>query len=62
MSTLIDYHSVGLYIISDTPKKFEQIKNTLDFYNRYYHIKSESIGDLYSAEKSLKELRYSVGL
>lgn len=62
LSTLIDYHNVGLYIISDTPKKFEQVKNTLDFYNRYSHIKSERIGDLYSAEKNLKELRYSVGL
>ena len=62
LSTLIDYENVGLYIISDTPKKFEQVKNTLDFYNRYNHIKSESIGDLYSAEKNLKELRYSIGL
>lgn len=62
LSTLIDYGSVGLYIISDTPKKFEQVISTLDFHKRYSHIKSESIGDLYSAEKNLKELRYSVGL
>lgn len=62
LSTLIDYNNVGLYIISDTPKKFEQVMNTLDFHRRYNHIKPESIGDLYSAEKSLKELRYSVGL
>jgi len=62
LSTLIDYGSVGLYIISDTPKKFEQVINTLDFHKRYSHIKSESIGDLYSAEKNLKELRYSIGL
>ncbi len=52
LSTLIDYLNVGLYIISDTPKKFEQVINTLDFYKRYNHIKSESIGDLYSAEKT----------
>jgi hypothetical protein len=62
LSTLIDYQNVGLYIISDTPKKFEQVINTLDFHTRYNHIKSENIGDLYSAEKNLKELRYSIGL
>jgi len=62
LSTLIDYHNVGLYIISDTLKKFEQVIDTLDFHTRYNHIKSENIGDLYSAEKNLKELRYSIGL
>lgn len=62
LSTLIDYENVGLYIISDTPKKFEQVIKTLDFHKRYNHLKSESIGDLYSAEKNLKELRISVGL
>jgi hypothetical protein len=62
LSTLIDYNNVGLYIISDTPKKFEQVIETLDFHTRYNHIKSENIGDLYSAEKNLKELRYSIGL
>lgn len=62
LSTLIDYHNVGLFIISDTPKKYEQVVETLDFYNRFRHIKSEDIGDLYSAEKNLKELRYSIGL
>jgi hypothetical protein len=62
LSTLIEYRNVGLYIISDTPKKFEQVIDTLDFHTRYNHIKSENIGDLYSAEKNLKELRFSVGL
>ncbi|HEX8652315.1 MAG TPA: hypothetical protein VF708_15990 [Pyrinomonadaceae bacterium] len=62
LSTLIDYENVGLYIISDTPKKFEQVINALDFCKRYSHIKSENIGDLYSAEKNLKELRLSIGL
>lgn len=62
LSTLIEYHNVGLYIISDTPKKFVQVIDTLDFHTRYNHIKSENIGDLYSAEKNLKELRYSIGL
>ena len=62
LSTLLDYQNVGLYIISDTLKKFEQVIETFDFHARYNHIKSENIGDLYSAEKNLKELRYSVGL
>ena len=62
LSTLIDYQNVGLYIISDTPRKFEQVIDTLDFHTRYNHIKSENIGDLYSAEKNLKELRFSIGL
>lgn len=62
LSTLMDYQNVGLYIISDTLKKFDQVIETFDFHNRYKHIKSENIGDLYSAEKNLKELRYSVGL
>ncbi len=62
LSTLMDYNNVGLYIISDTLKKFEQVIETFDFHTRYKHIKSENIGDLYSAEKNLKELRYSIGL
>jgi hypothetical protein len=62
LSTLIDYHNVGLYIISDTFKRFDQVIETFDFHTRYKHIKSENIGDLYSAEKNLKELRFSVGL
>ena len=62
LSTLIDYHSVGLYIISDTPKKFAQVIETFDFHTRYNHIKSESIGDLYSAEINLKQLKIDIGL
>jgi hypothetical protein len=62
LSTLIDYHNVGLYIISDTPKKFEQVIDTLDFHTRYNHIKAESIGDLYSAEINLKQLKIDIGL
>jgi hypothetical protein len=58
----IPENAFEVYIISDTPKKFEQVINTLDFHKRYIHVKSEHIGDLYSAEKNLKELRFSVGL
>ena len=62
LSTLIEYQNVGLYIISDTQKKYEQVVETLDFYKRYKHIKSESIGDLYSAEINLKQLKIDIGL
>lgn len=62
LSTLIDYQNVGLFIISDTPRKFEQIIDTLNFHKRYKHIKSESIGDLYSAEINLKQLKIDIGL
>lgn len=63
MATLSDYSNVGLYIISNDNKKFAQVMNSFSEYKeRYKHIKSDSIGDLYSAERSLKELRYAVGL
>lgn len=62
LSTLVDYHNVGLYIISDTLKKYEQVVETLDFYNRFKHIKTESVGDLYSAEINLKQLKIDLGL
>jgi len=62
LSTLIEYQNVGLYIISDTPKKYEQVVESLDFYKRYKHIKSENIGDLYSAEINLKQLKIDIGL
>lgn len=63
MSTLLEYSNVGLYIISDAAKKFDQVINTIPVSkDRYKHIKSDNIGDLYSAEKNLKELRYTVGL
>jgi hypothetical protein len=62
LATLTDYSNVGLYIISDKLTEFEKVVEALNFNERYKHIKSESVGDLYSAEKNLKELRYFVGL
>jgi hypothetical protein len=62
LSTLIDYNQVGLYIISDNLKRFGQAMDAFDYHTRFKHIKSGSIGDLYSAEKNLGELRYSIGL
>jgi len=63
MATLIDYTNVGLYVISNDSKKYNQVMSSLyENYNRYHFIANESLGDLYAAEKNLKELRYEIGL
>ncbi len=63
LATLIDYNNVGLYVISNDKRKYNQIMHSFaDFANRFKHIVIEVIGDLYSAELQLKELRYNVGL
>jgi hypothetical protein len=63
MATLVDYSNVGLYIISNDSKKYYQVLSS--FYenaNRYRFIANDSLGDLYAAEKNLRELRYEIGL
>jgi len=63
MSTLIDYSNVGLYIISNDSKKFNQVLSSFhENANRYKFIANDNLGDLYAAEKNLKELRYEIGL
>jgi hypothetical protein len=63
MATLIDYSNVGLYVISNDSKKYNQVFNSLyENANRYKFIANESLGDLYAAELNLKELRYEIGL
>ncbi len=63
LATLIDYSNVKLYIISNNLKRYNQAMHSFSEYeNRYYHILTEYIGDLYSAELHLKELRYNIGL
>jgi hypothetical protein len=63
MTTLIDYVNVGLYIISNDLKKYNQVLSSLyENANRYHFIANENLGDLYAAEKNLKELRYEIGL
>jgi len=63
MATLIDYSNVGLYIISNDSKKYNQVLNSLyENSNRYRFVANESLGDLYAAELNLKELRYEIGL
>jgi hypothetical protein len=63
MSTLMDYSNVNFYIISNDAKKYNQvITSFVEYSNRFKHISNDLIGDLYSAEINLKELRINIGL
>ena len=63
MATLLDYSNVCLYVIANDAKKFKQVASSFyDISNRYNFISNDLIGDLYSAELNLKELRISIGL
>jgi len=63
MATLLDYNNVGLYIISNDKKKFKQVVNSFSEHKeRYRFVKNESLGQLYSAEINLRELRVDIGL
>ncbi|MFN2598945.1 MAG: hypothetical protein ABR563_17375 [Pyrinomonadaceae bacterium] len=63
MATLLDYADVSCYVISNEIKRFQQVMNSYaDFQSRYKHILSELIGELYSAELNLRELRVEIGL
>jgi hypothetical protein len=63
LATLIDYSNVRLFVISNDKKKYDQIMHSFaDFANRFKHIFIDLIGDLYSAELQLKQLRYDIGL
>jgi len=63
MATLIDYRHVNMYVISNDIRKYNQVMHSFaDYSKRYKHISSEALGDLYSAELNLKELRYKIGL
>lgn len=63
MATLIDYQNVGLFVISNDSKKYDQVLTSLsEFENRYRFIANDLIDELYSAELGLKELRKEIGL
>ncbi|MDR3350131.1 MAG: hypothetical protein LBN98_00595 [Prevotellaceae bacterium] len=63
MATLLDYSNVGLYVISNDSKKYNQVFSSLhEMSDRYKLIANEALGDLYAAEMNLKELRYEIGL
>ena len=63
MATLMDYMNVRFYVISNDAKKYKQVINSFSEYEeRYKFIANDLIGDLYSAELNLKELRIDIGL
>ncbi len=63
MATLLDYSNVGLYIIASYPKKFKQVVSSFhEISFRYKFVPNDLLGDLYSAEINLKEVRKDIGL
>jgi hypothetical protein len=62
MATLADYANVGLYVIANDAKKFNQVSRSLDLPERYKFVESEKLGDLYAAELKLKTLKIDIGL
>lgn len=63
MATLLDYGNVRLYVISTDKKKYFQAVRSFPEYNdRYKFIENEALGQLYSAEINLRQLRVEIGL
>lgn len=63
MATLMDYSNVGLYVIANDSKKYSQVINSFtEYQNRYKFIANDLVGELYSAELNLKQLRIDIGL
>ncbi len=63
MATLIDYESVQFYVIADDPRRYNQVVNAFSEHKeRYRFVAKDSVGQLYSAEKNLIELRTDIGL
>jgi hypothetical protein len=52
-----------LYIIASDPKKFKQVVSSFHKISfRYKFVPNDLLGDLYSAEINLKEVRKDIGL
>jgi hypothetical protein len=64
MATLIEYPNTKLYVISNELKKFDKVMSVYppSHQRRYKHVKTESVGELYAAELSLKKLRIDIGI
>jgi hypothetical protein len=63
LATLIDYANTRLYVISDENQKYNQVVRSFsDYKDRYRHIATYLVGDLYAAERNLRELRSDIGL
>ena len=63
MATLLDYSNVGLYVIANDSKKYSQVINSFtEYQERYKFIANDLVGELYSAELNLKQIRVDIGL
>ncbi len=63
MATLIDYESVKFYVVATDPRRYNQVVNSFSEHKeRYRFVANDSVGQLYSAEKNLIELRTDFGL
>ncbi len=63
MATLMDYSDTKLYVISNDERKFKKVIHTFPVINnRYKHVKTDLISDLYTSELQLRELRTEVGI
>lgn len=63
MSTLMDYEPAKFYIVANDARKYNQVVNSfVEHKERYHCIADNLVGKLYSAEKSLIELRIDIGL
>lgn len=63
LATLMDYRHVRMFVISNDNKKYSQVMHSFaDYDERYSHVSTESLGELYAAELNLKKLRIDVGL
>lgn len=63
MATLVDYSNVNFFVISNDFRKFKKVISTFPvFEERFTHIKTELVGELYSAEKNINELHLEIGI
>jgi hypothetical protein len=63
MATLIDYSNVGFYVVANDSRKFRQVIGSFpEIESRYKFIQNDSLGELYSAELNIKQLRIDIGL
>jgi hypothetical protein len=63
LASLYDYTTTRLYVVSDDVKKYRQVMGAFAEYQpRYKHVYTESLGELYSAELGLRDLRQEIGL
>lgn len=63
MATLLDYANARFYIVSNDSKKYQQVMTAYaDFRARYRHVQVDALGELYAAERNLRELRSKIDL